>query len=209
MPKPRRLTLAPRKSPRQQRSSQTVESILEAAAHVLDRGGLAAFNTNRVAERAGVSIGSLYQYFPHKDALMAALIERAQLRTAAAVCGVIEQLQQRPLIEVLERLIDLALAQQFDRPHLAAALDYEERRLPVEPLVQPAAGLMRAALAGLLRRHRPRLPIDDAEAAAEDIFVIARALVDHAALAGIEPQRLRARLRRAVLGYLGLPAKAT
>ncbi|HEX6243300.1 MAG TPA: TetR/AcrR family transcriptional regulator [Polyangiales bacterium] len=62
-----------RKRPVQQRSRDTVDTILTAAARVLEQRGYAGFNTNRVAERAGVSIGSVYQYFPDKDALLAAL----------------------------------------------------------------------------------------------------------------------------------------
>jgi AcrR family transcriptional regulator len=57
-------TLAPRKLPRQARSAATVQAILEAAAHILDSEGMAACTTNAVALKAGVSIGSLYQYFP-------------------------------------------------------------------------------------------------------------------------------------------------
>ena len=71
-----RIELRQRKSPRQQRSADTVEALLTAAARVLERESLAGFNTNRVAEVAGVSVGSLYQYFPNKSALIAALIDR-------------------------------------------------------------------------------------------------------------------------------------
>ena len=60
----------PRKQPRQIRSQLMVQDILEAANIVLKESGLAAFNTNRVADVAGVSIGSLYQYFPNKEALL-------------------------------------------------------------------------------------------------------------------------------------------
>lgn len=69
-------TISPRKSPRQARSQATVTAILDAAARVLVERGYAATNTNVVAELAGVSVGSLYQYFPNKDALIAALHER-------------------------------------------------------------------------------------------------------------------------------------
>ncbi|WP_054569520.1 TetR/AcrR family transcriptional regulator [Frankia sp. R43] len=64
-----------RKRPAQERSRRTVEAILEAAAQLLATKGYRATTTNHVAERAGVSIGSLYQYFPNKDALVAALVE--------------------------------------------------------------------------------------------------------------------------------------
>jgi AcrR family transcriptional regulator len=66
--------LRARKTPRQRRATHTVDALLEAAAQVLESEGLAGFNTNAVARRAGASIGSLYQYFPSKDALTLALL---------------------------------------------------------------------------------------------------------------------------------------
>ena len=66
----------PRKKPRQERAKVTMEALLEAAAQVLVSSGYEATTTKSVAERAGVSIGSLYQYFPHKEALVTALFER-------------------------------------------------------------------------------------------------------------------------------------
>ncbi len=82
--------LRPRKTPRQERARATVEFLLEAAAHVFGELGYARATTNKIADRAGVSIGSLYQYFPSKDALLVALAERhldeglAAARTEAA-----------------------------------------------------------------------------------------------------------------------------
>src|SRR5581483_326261 len=66
----------PRKAPRQARAQTTVDAILRATAHILKSQGYDGFNTNAVAKKAGVSIGSLYQYFPSKDALVAALAEQ-------------------------------------------------------------------------------------------------------------------------------------
>jgi AcrR family transcriptional regulator len=68
---------APRKRPQQERSRDTVEVILTAAERILAQGGLAMLTTARVAEVAGISVGSLYQYYPNKDAICGALIERA------------------------------------------------------------------------------------------------------------------------------------
>jgi AcrR family transcriptional regulator len=67
--------LRPRKRPLQARSRATVDAILRAAAQVFTAQGYAATTTNHIAERAGVSIGSLYEYFPSKDALLVALME--------------------------------------------------------------------------------------------------------------------------------------
>jgi AcrR family transcriptional regulator len=65
-----------RKSPRQARARATVTAILDAAVRILDREGLDAATTTRIAEVAGVSVGSLYQYFSHRDAILTALQDR-------------------------------------------------------------------------------------------------------------------------------------
>lgn len=65
-----------RRTPRQQRSRQTVEAVLAAVPLVVERYGVASITTNRIAEVAGVSIGSLYQYFPDKSSVFSALQER-------------------------------------------------------------------------------------------------------------------------------------
>ncbi|MGH1565435.1 TetR/AcrR family transcriptional regulator [Mumia sp. DW29H23] len=70
------VVLEPRKRPRQARSRATVERILASGRAVLLRDGYDAFSTNRVAEAAGISPGSLYQYFPNKHAIVAAIVER-------------------------------------------------------------------------------------------------------------------------------------
>src|SRR6185295_18754704 len=76
MPLPRRADqLRPRKRPVQARSQRTVDAVLKAAAQVFTRRGYAGATTNHIAERAGVSVGSLYEYFPSKDALLVALME--------------------------------------------------------------------------------------------------------------------------------------
>jgi AcrR family transcriptional regulator len=76
-----------RRIPRQNRAEETVAAILEASAQLLEAGGLAAFTTNAVAERAGVSIGTLYQYFADKQALLRAIAEREMRTTLAAVAA--------------------------------------------------------------------------------------------------------------------------
>ena len=74
-----------RRIPRQIRAEETVSAILEAAAQVLEAGGLEGFTTNAVAERAGVSIGTLYQYFADKQAILRAIAERELKATLAKV----------------------------------------------------------------------------------------------------------------------------
>jgi len=103
--------LKPRKRPAQARSRATVEAILVAAAQVLQRQGYAATTTDRIAERAGVSVGSLYQYFPNKDAILVALTERhidagfalvrELLATALADVQALESLLRRFIIAMI------------------------------------------------------------------------------------------------------------
>src|ERR1700722_20479896 len=89
-----------RRRPRQARSRATWEAIVEATAQILERRGPAGFNTNEVAERAGVSIGTLYQYFADKHARLAAAARR-ELGAAAPLAG-----RQRALIEALIAIVE-------------------------------------------------------------------------------------------------------
>jgi AcrR family transcriptional regulator len=198
-----RIDLRPRKRPLQARSEATVETILDAAARVLARESLAGFNTNRVAEVAGVSVGSLYQYFPNKAALCAALIDRAQTALAEAVETCIAAHAGRPLVDTLHALAAVLIEQQFGRPLLAAALDHEERRLPVAARLRQAEARLGAAVSGLLERHAPELPVPPDATLVRDLFTITKALVDTAAEASrTPPPDLPQRLVRAVWGTL-------
>ena len=78
-----------RREPKQQRARQTVEAVLDAVQRVLRRHGAEAITTNRVAEAAGVSIGSLYQYFPSKEALVAELLEKYSVHFQELVIGML------------------------------------------------------------------------------------------------------------------------
>lgn len=119
--------MEPRKRPAQARSAETVAAIVEAAARILEDKGFRGYNTNDVAARAGVSIGSLYQYFPNKDAITKALLRRETEPLSAAL----EQVGDAPsLAEGLRHFIHAAVAHQLRRPVLARLLDFEEARLP-------------------------------------------------------------------------------
>lgn len=104
---PRTPALVPRKGPRQGRSRQTVATILEAAARVFEEAGPDGATTNAIAERAGVSIGSLYQYFPNKLAIIHALIDRYQQELREVWDKVLATRHaDRPLDEVVDQAID-------------------------------------------------------------------------------------------------------
>ncbi len=88
MPKRRATAISPRKEPSQERSARLVAAILEAAVRVLERDGAAAFTTVRVAERAGVSVGSLYQYFPNKESILFRLQREEWAATGRLLDGI-------------------------------------------------------------------------------------------------------------------------
>jgi len=89
--------ISSRKQPQQARSTELVAAILQAAVQVLAKEGAARFTTARVAEKAGVSIGSLYQYFPNKAAILFRLQSDEWLQTTQMLRTILEKLQQPPL----------------------------------------------------------------------------------------------------------------
>lgn len=197
--------LRPRKRARQQRSTQTVEAILTAAARILERGGLEAANTNAIAALAGVSIGSLYQYFPNRDAILFELLRRAERRMADALAEAIDATKELPFAARLKLLIAGAVRQQFERPALARALDYFESRAPADPDLEAIDQEIVERLAGFLSALQPPMAHDRRVEAAGDLLTIVKAMVD-AASAREEQDlvRLEGRLTHAVFGYLGM-----
>ena len=104
------MTEKTRRTPRQPRSEATVDAILEAAFQLLEADGIEALTTNHIAERAGVSIGTLYQYFRGKQAILAAL---AQRRAAAARARIADLVIAGPEIGLV-RMIVRTLATAFE-----------------------------------------------------------------------------------------------
>lgn len=209
--------LKPRKLPRQTRSTAMVELILEAATRVLSKESLDGFTTNRVADVAGISVGSLYQYFPNKNALVAALIEREHVRLADAIEASLQQVEGLSLRSGVARLIEIGIAYQFGNPLYAAALDHEERRLPVDAVVAGSRARMVLALQQMLAIHFPAWRRSTLQQAAADCLTISKALIDGASGTAVAtgqgssrklsvPPDLRRRISRAVLGYLTIPA---
>ncbi len=174
--------LFPRKAPRQRRSTATVSAILEAAAHILDQRGLEGYNTNVVAARAGVSIGSLYQYFPGKDALTVTLIRRDHEALLAALAGAVERTRGAGLAEGLAALARVAVDHQLDRPRLARLLDIEEDRLPISKESRATIAAIAAHVEIFLERHLAPLDRRDLAVASGDLLAIARGVIDTAAL---------------------------
>jgi len=116
--RPSRTALLPRKLPSQERSRFTVDAILEAAADILVREGYARLTTNRIADRAGVNIASLYQYFPGKDAIVAELRRRHGAAERAAVRKTLVLRSDLGLESTLRALISRGVAAHAVSPAL-------------------------------------------------------------------------------------------
>lgn len=117
--------LHPRKAPSQQRSARTVDRILDAAVSVFDDVGYRAATTNEIALEARVSIGSLYQYFPNKDALLVEIARRHIASSLAAFDALIADLEPHADLSAgIEKVIDLLVGQhEHDQLHLLIAHD--------------------------------------------------------------------------------------
>jgi AcrR family transcriptional regulator len=120
---PTRDELSPRKRPSQRRSRDTVDTILEAAARVFAERGFAGGTTNHIALTAGVSVGSLYEYFPNKGAILVAIAQRQLDRMIAEVQRAIAQREPRePLDGLLRRFVETMLAVHESDPELHRVL---------------------------------------------------------------------------------------
>ncbi|WP_282295160.1 TetR/AcrR family transcriptional regulator [Stenotrophomonas sp. PS02289] len=187
-----------RKRPSQRRSVATVDAIIESAARILEARGHAGYNTNDIAQLAGVSIGTLYQYFPNKDAITNALLLR-ELRALSdalltdAAAGSEE--------EGLERMIETAVRHQLGRSGLNRLLEVEEVRLQPDLALTEA----RAELEALVKSffERSRMLSDSCDFVAEDVFAIVRGMVDSAGFRGeSDEEALILRVKAAAFGYL-------
>lgn len=174
-----------RRSPRQARAAQTVASIVEAAAQILEKGGLAAFTTNAVAERAGVSIGTLYQYFADKNALLMALA-REEMDAALREVGRALQGEGDPSLEGRVRAMVRAIVHAFRGRQRA-------RKAVVQALLAQGSGIeLMAPVAAFVARAgetvgRGPNPLVG-PLTREQAFVVSRALMGVVRAAVLEEQ---------------------
>lgn len=122
MPSPSKTALEPRKRPVQARSAVTVDAVLEATLQVLLEVGKERLTTTRVAYRAGVSVGTLYQYFPNKRALLQGVLTRHLDRVTSAVEEVCRQQRGKSLSEMATALVNTFLEAKMRDGKASAAL---------------------------------------------------------------------------------------
>ncbi|WP_460928799.1 TetR family transcriptional regulator [Pseudomonas sp. MC6] len=114
--------ISSRKQPQQARSSELVAAILQAAIQVLSEHGASRFTTARVAEKAGVSIGSLYQYFPNKAAILFRLQSDEWLHTTQMLQRILQDFEQPPLTR-LRTLVQAFIRSECDEAQMRGALN--------------------------------------------------------------------------------------
>ena len=147
----------PRKLPRQSRSRATVEAVITAAAQVLIEEGYEGATTARIAERAGVSIGSLYQYFPNKEALIASLIERHCEEIVATMRQALEDPAHATLEDGFRAVIRAGTTAHRLDPRLHKILNEQVPRVGKLARVMDTSRQITAAIERFLRAHAAEL----------------------------------------------------
>jgi AcrR family transcriptional regulator len=201
---------APRKSPRQTRSKALVDAILTAGARVLVERGYARASTNRIADVAGVSVGSLYQYFPSKEALVAAIMKKH----AETMVGVFEQ----SLLDIAFLPVEAAVRGVVDRTFRAHAIDLALHRVIYEQV--PRVGLLIRArdfeerlasmFGGYLEHHRAEIRPENVPLAVFLLNTAVEAIANQAALARpelLEDEEAKRELTALLVGYLRKPGE--
>src|SRR5690242_10030250 len=122
MPAGSLVAFEPRKTPVQARSTVTVQAISEATIQVLLDRGADRLTTTRVADRAGVSVGTLYQYFPNKQSLLHAMLEDHLENVASAVEAACHQACHQTLEEMIRQLVEAYVDAKMKRMNISVAL---------------------------------------------------------------------------------------
>lgn len=201
--------LAPRRRPRQARAQATTGAILEAAARVLSARGYAGTTTNHVAAEAGVSIGSLYEYYPSKDALVVAILEAHIAEATSVLEGAAATIAARPdatLDWIIGTYVAAMVRLHASDPGLHRVL-FEEAPLParVRKTLATVEAEMVAHTTALLRGHRAVRVADPALAAALVVRTV-EALTHHHVLLhptkAVDDQRWAREVTTLVVRYL-------
>lgn len=195
----------PRKLPKQRRSKEMVETILEATARILVREGYERASTNRVAEVAGVSVGSLYQYFPNKESLVAALMGRHLGEMGEIYEERFAELRNASLEVAIRGLISASVEAHAVRPELHKVFVEQMTRAGDLGTIAEVGKRIERELLDFLQLHRQEVEREDLGLAAFLILYSVESAI-HAAVIErpeyVKDGRLVDELTRLVLGYL-------
>ena len=205
---PRKPATKPRKAASQERSRATVAALVEATARILVEEGFDKASTNRIAEVAGVSVGSLYQYFPSKEALVLAVIERHNRAVLQLVRGTLEKLDTLPVEAAVRSLVAVAVEAHRIDPELHCVLAEQIPRTGRLENVEAATREAHELFRNYLETRKNELGIPDVKLAA---FVCAtsiealahNAVLHHAAMSSeAAVEALIDEASRLIVGYL-------
>lgn len=166
--------LAPRKIPQQQRAQFTVECILRAAESIIAKNGYDAATTNHIAEVAGVSIGSLYQYFPSKEAIAASLVENAVLNATEELRDCLIAQMARPLDQSIREIVQVILDTRKKYSFIFLRLPREVPKLGRLSRKVTTEKFLYGTISAFYQQHRSEILVEDLETAmfvAEHIVV--------------------------------------
>jgi AcrR family transcriptional regulator len=200
--------LRPRKTPRQERAVETRARILDAARTVFARHGYAGGTTNRIAAEALISVGSLYQYFPNKDAILVELVTEHAAEGRAVLAPVLaraagDQADRVPIAELVADVVEAMIALHARDRRLHRVL-FEESPRPASVLAMLRELEDEVVAATVLLLDRPDVHVPDHQLAARLTVTTIESLV-HRLVASDRPLELDAlqgELTRLVVGYL-------
>lgn len=193
--------LRPRKLPVQVRSETTVLAICEASIQVLLSVGYRKLTTTRVAERAGVSVGTLYQYFPNRQALIRTVLERYLAEMSASIEADCQKLRGRPLDEIATGMVDAMIDAKWRRDKLSRAMHEPLFEVGGAELVRASAAKGAALVAGLLRSCSEI--VVDVEPLAVFLVMACTSMLQAAFIEyAADKETIRAHMHAMVRGYL-------
>jgi AcrR family transcriptional regulator len=171
------MTLQPRAPPQQQRSAWMVDVILSATEDLLLKHGPAHLTADRIAERAGVGVGSFYRYFPNKRAVVGALMGKAQVRRRAAIEDAVRESQHLRLHDAIALLAAAAVRDHEYRQQLRAALRHKDMATLIDGVIAQENARIHAALREFVLRYGPP-DQPEADVIARDLIIMARAIFE-------------------------------
>ncbi|BAN26257.1 TetR/AcrR family transcriptional regulator [Caballeronia insecticola] len=179
---PRKTLTKPRKHASQERSRATVDALIEATARILVKDGFEKASTNRIAEKAGVSVGSLYQYFPSKEALVAAVMERHSRELLQIVRNALADCAALPMEQAMRRLVVAAIEAHRIDPRLHCVLAEQMPRVGRHEHVEALSNDTYLLFRTYLEDHRDEFRALDLELATFVCFTCIEALTHTAVL---------------------------
>ena len=178
----RRSPVKPRKIASQERSRATVDALIEATARILVKEGFDKASTNRIAEVAGVSVGSLYQYFPGKEALVAAVIERHQQQLMQTVRSEFARVLDQPVEKAMRTLVATAVTAHRVEPELHRVLAEQIPRVGKLEELETFSRQNYVLFRAYLESHRAELRVRDLDLASFVCVTSIEALTHNAVL---------------------------